>query len=381
LGLKRMKLPVFMKTIRFRLTVAYTLLFLLLILVLVGGINIAIGRNGMDFQGPDPHNPVDFELWIQTHQGDISQILEHLRIYSMIGFIAVVVIGVICVYFLSGRMLKPVDKVSTLAGRISYTNLKERLNYKGPNDEIKRLSDTFDDMLSRLETAVESQKQFMQDASHELRTPIATAITNIEVLEMDKKATMVDYQTLIKILKLSLDRMSNISNGLLILAEGAPLKSNRSKIDLGSLISEVVNETRTRAASENMKIHWTKPPGEIAMLGDSIHIKQVIFNLVDNAIKYNRPEGSIKIELSAENKSIRIVVADTGIGVSAMDLPKIFDRFFRVDKSRSRKSGGSGLGLAIVKKIVEDHFGTISVKSIPGQGSSFCLIFPGYPNS
>ena len=145
--------------------------------------------------------------------------MEDVRVYSGIGVLAAIIIGAFAIYFLSGLMLRPMDRVSSLASRISYTRLKERLNYRGPNDEIKRLSDTFDNMLSRLENAVESQKQFVQDASHELRTPIATAITNIEVLEMHDKVTVEDYQKLLKILKLSLDRMNNISNNLLLLSE------------------------------------------------------------------------------------------------------------------------------------------------------------------
>jgi signal transduction histidine kinase len=377
-GYKQMKIPAFMKTIRFRLTIFYLLFFLILILTMVIGINLAIWHDKLSEAGAIPRNPGEFEIWKQAQEGDASQITENIRAYSAIGVLAVFIIGAVGLYFLSGFMLRPVDKISNLASSISFSRLKDRLNYKGPNDELKRLSDTFDDMLTRLDSTVESQKQFIQDASHELRTPIATAITNIEVLEMNPQATIQDYQKLLQILKLSLDRMNNISNGLFVLSEGTQVKANWCKVDLVSLVNEVVDETASRALAKKIRLQWKPPSFEIVMNGDIVYLKQAIFNLVDNAIKYTQAKGSIKIALGVENDNIKIVIADSGIGIKSEDLPRIFDRFFRADKSRSREYGGSGLGLAIVKKIVEEHGGTITVSSIPGQGSSFHISFPLY---
>jgi signal transduction histidine kinase len=370
-----------MKTMRLRLTIWYMLFFIMLIIAMVVGVNLAVWQDRTDIQRMNNREPEDLEIWLKAHQGDISQVMDNIRVYSAIGVFATIIIAAIGGYFIAGIMLKTVDKVSSLAGRISFTNLQERLNYKGPNDEIKRLADTFDNMLVRLDGAVESQKQFIQDASHELRTPIAIALTNIEVLEMDEKATNQDYQKTMDILKLSLVRMNNINNSLLLLSEGTLSKSNWSEVDLISIITEVVNETTAQAEAENIKMEWSPPASALRVNGDAMYLKQAIINLVDNAIKYNQAGGLVKLAAQVESESFIIEIADSGIGISAEDLPRIFDRFFRVDKSRSRKRGGSGLGLAIVKKIVEDHGGTITVSSILGHGSSFHLSFPRYSAS
>ncbi len=134
----------------------------------------------------------------------------------------------------------------------------------------------------------------------------------------------------------------------------------------------------TAAKVANINIEWAPPTSEITIYGDDMHIKQALFNLIDNAIKYNRSGGSIRLSARTEDKTAVIEVADTGIGIAAEDLPWIFDRFFRVDKSRSRERGGSGLGLAIVKKIIEEHDGTISADSAQGHGSTFRISLPRY---
>lgn len=370
-----MKIPAFTRTIRFRLTVFYALFFFLLVIVLVSGINVAVGINS-DFRTEGPPSQADFATWIQTHQADFGRMLDMFRLYSVVGVLAIIIIGAVGIYSISGRMLRPVDKVSSLAGRISYTNLKERINYKGPDDEIKRLADTLDDMLSRLETAVDSQKQFIQDASHELRTPISTTITNIEVLEMNDQATVADYQKLLTILKFSLERMSNISNSLLLLSEDQQYVSAGLKTSIIPLVSEVVIELSGEAAKSKVTLNWQPPEGEIICHGDAFHLKQAIVNLVSNAIKYNRPGGSVQISVFIEGSNSIIHIADTGIGIAPENLARLFTRFFRVDKSRSRGSGGSGLGLSIVKKIIEDHGGKVYVESTIGQGSSFYISLP-----
>jgi signal transduction histidine kinase len=278
-------------------------------------------------------------------------------------------------------MLKPVSRVSSLAARISSTNLKERINYHGSEDEIKRLADTFDEMLSRLEVAFESQKQFIQDASHELRTPIAIAQTNIEVAEMEEKATAGDYKRLMEILKMSLDRLNKLSDSLLLLSEGDQPQMKMSAVDIASILNEVAAEARAKATAANVSLELEPIHGELSAIGYPIRLKQAVINLVDNAIKYNKPGGTVKISARAEGSQIVMQVQDTGIGISQADRERIFNRFFRVDKSRSRAQGGIGLGLAIVKKIVEDHGGTISVESTPGEGSTFRIVLSRHGTS
>ncbi len=362
-----MRLPTFAKTIRFRLALWYAAFLLLFVILFVVGLNLTMER----FAPAGRFIPMP-EIARQVQRAN----MELLRNYSLIGLGGLLVLGAGGGYFLSGRMLKPVDRVSSLAARISSTNLKERINYLGPEDEIKRLADTFDDMLERLESAFEAQKQFIQDASHELRTPIAIAQTNIEVTEMEEKVTVKDYKRLMEVLKLSLERMNRLSDNLLLLSAGSQDQSKWSIVDITSFLNEVAEEASTKASAAGISLELEPISEEMLIRGDTIYLKQAVINLVDNAIKYNRSGGSVKISTHTEDSRLVVQVEDSGIGISQADQQRIFDRFYCVDKSRSRTHGGSGLGLAIVKKIVEDHGGTISVESTLGEGSTFRMILP-----
>lgn len=361
-----------MRTIRFRLTLWYVSFLMIVVIALLIGLNIRVENI---VAVPRPSGSPSQAQTVPQDNSFKSEVQKD----SITGAVIALVAGCVGIYFLSGTILKPIDRVTSLARRSSYSNLKERLNYTGPNDEVKRLADTFDNMLGRLKYAADFQKQFIQDASHELRTPIATALTNIEVLEMKSEASIEDYQELIHVLKLSLGRMNHISNSLQLLSEDSDSTARLEKVNVPEVTSNVINEVEMEARRRGITIYWKPPDAEAFVLGDGFRLRQVIFNLVDNALKYNRPEGSVTITVHNENRSVMIQIADTGIGITAADLPKVFDRFFRVDKSRSRQQGGSGLGLAIVKKVVEDLRGTVSVDSIPGQGSTFCVRLPLYP--
>lgn len=365
-------MPSFLRTIRFRLTLWYASFLMIVVVALLIGLNLRV-ENTVAF--PRPSGTAS---QVQTVPLD-TNFKNVVRKDSILGAVIALIVGSVGIYFLSGSILKPIDRVTSLARRSSYSNLKERLHYSGPNDEVKRLADTFDEMLGRLKNAADSQLQFIQDASHELRTPIATALTNIEVLEMDSKASLEDYQELIRVLKLSLDRMNAISNSLQILSEEPDALTRFEKVNIPEVITDVVHEVEMEARRQGITLHWQPPATDAFVLGDGFRLRQAIFNLVDNALKYNRTDGSVTITVQIENRSINIRIADTGIGIAAADVPKVFNRFFRVDKSRSRERGGSGLGLAIVKKVVEDLRGTVSVESVPGEGSTFSVRFPLYP--
>ncbi len=377
-----MQVPAFFKTIRFRLTLWYSTVLVVFMLVLLLGINVAMLRSRPEAPERPPIFPGTEESWREPFEDQWNRNLTNLRTFSLVGVGVIFVVGAVGGYVISGMMLKPIDRVSSLAARISHTNLKERINHEGPQDEVKRLADTFDGMLERLDDAFDSQKQFIQDASHELKTPIATAQTNIEVLEMDQDATVEDYRHTTEVVKRSLARLDFLSQGLLLLSQGSQSQTKWAELDLASLVDEVVAECRPVAASAGVSLEAVGARQALPVKGDAIGLKQVITNLVDNAIKYNRPEGKIEISARAEAsgaaEAARVVleVRDTGMGISATDQQHVFDRFYRVDKSRSRAQGGSGLGLAIVKKIVEEHGGTVAVESAVGAGSTFRVSLP-----
>ena len=373
-----MKKPAFHNTISFRLTMWYTILIFILGVMLIVSINLAMrqARN-------------EAPRWVaggKHSQAEIVEIItdrymDYLRLYSLISFGGVVVIGGAGAYILSRRALQTVDRVTLLAERISTTNLKERINYQGPDDEMKRLADTFDGMLTRLENAFESQKQFIQDASHELRTPIAIARTNIDVLEMDKKPTARDYKRLLDVLKLSIERMIKLNDKLLVLSKENPDTTEWTEVNIAPLVEDMITEFKINAKNSQLDLRLAKMQPDLTVRGDAFSLKQVISNLVENAIRYNRSGGSIDISATMESGKVIIQVRDSGIGISKEDQRRIFDRFYRVDKSRSREQGGSGLGLAMVKKIVENHGGRITLESAPGKGSNFSIVLPSVGKS
>ena len=371
-----MRMPAFTKSIHFKLTLWYSAILISLTILLIIGLNIAMHQASIQPPimisqfAPGEQTPTEIFRLVTANQ------LNLLRNYSIMGICTLMILGGVSIYFLSRKMLKPVDRVSSLAARISSTNLKERINYAGPDDEIKRLADTFDGMLGRLENSFESQKQFIQDASHELRTPIAIAQTNIEVLEMDDKVTVKDYERLMNILKMNLERMSTLSEKLLLLSESEQGKANWSTVELVPLLTELATEFKTKAGEAGINLELAPIEQSIPVFGDAFRLKQALVNLVDNAIKYNRPGGEVRIYARAEDAQVVVEIKDNGIGISRSDQQRIFERFYRVDKSRSRAQGGSGLGLAIVKKIAEEHGGTVSVESTSGVGSTFRITLP-----
>lgn len=369
-----MRLPIFTRTIHFKLTLWYSLLLLLFGVLFIVGLNLAMRQSlAVARLPPGPFGDSTPQEIVRMVS---NQNLALLRNYSMIGLAGLVLLGAVGGYFFSRGMLHPVDRISSLAARISSTNLKERINQQGPDDEMKRLADTFDDMLGRLEGAFEGQKRFVEDASHELRTPLAIALTNIEVLQMGKNTTIRDYERLLELLKPTLERMSKLSDDLLLLSEGSQDQMKWSVVDIASLLGEVVAEASVGATAVGVSLKLEPTAEETLVMGDSLRLRQAVVNLVDNAIKYNRPGGMVKVSAQVRESDVVAQVQDNGIGISQADQQHIFDRFYRVDKSRSRAHGGSGLGLAIVKKIAEDHKGSVSAESVLGEGSTFRMVLP-----
>lgn len=368
-----MKAPVFYKTIGFKIALWYTSLLILFGILMIISVNVATWqarRNvPLHMMGMN-RTPTEVAIVVADEYRD------YIRFYSLISFGSIIVLGGAGGYFLSKRTLNTVDNVTTLAERISTTNLKERIAYQGPDDEMKRLADTFDGMLNRLENAFESQNQFIQDASHELRTPIAIAQTNIDVIEMGKKPTVKEYKHLVDVLKLSIDRLGKLSDKLLVLSRENKEDTQMSIVNISTLLGEVFTEFKTSAKRDNVDLQLLSVPEELSIKGDAFTLKQAISNIVDNAIIYNLPRGQVDISASVEDSWLVIQVKDTGIGISKGDQTHIFDRFFRVDKSRSRAHGGSGLGLAMVKKIIENHGGRITVSSTLAKGSIFQIYLP-----
>jgi heavy metal sensor kinase len=288
--------------------------------------------------------------------------------------LSIFVLGGAGAYWLAGIALRPVRQVSAAARRINANSLHTRLAQDGPNDEIKELSDTFDGMLERLERTFEQQSRFVGDIAHELRTPLASLRTNLEVVIADEDATLDDYRTMAATQERALTRLERLVADLLILAKSEqPLAVG--EVMLESLLEEAVDELRQAANTREVRIQLITK-AEVIIPGDESLLARVFSNLIENGIHYNHPGGEVVITIDRKDDRAVVTVADTGIGIPSEEQAHIFERLYRVDSSRARHRGGAGLGLSIVFAIVQQHGGQVHVESIPAVGSTFTVLLP-----
>ena len=298
--------------------------------------------------------------------------------------------------FLAHKALKPVDNITQTARVITSQNLNQRITPPKVKDEISRLIETFNEMISRLDQSFRQIKQFSSDASHELKTPLTILKGEVEVT-LRKERIPQEYQQTLKSNLEEINRMSQIVEDLLLLsrADTGEVRLNIEDINLTEILNEVLTQMDRLAQSKGLYLSTSNHHQDIHIFGDALRIRELFINLIENGIKYTEEGGSIHITLQKENTPpvrsqsdweggekngfIKVIISDTGIGIAKEDQERIFSRFFRVDKARSRERGGSGLGLSICKWIVEAHQGEILVESELGKGSSFIVKLPLFP--
>jgi heavy metal sensor kinase len=309
---------------------------------------------------------------------EVSLLLE-LRSISLVGLCMVAVLGGAGAYWLAGVALRPVRKVSEAARSISANTLDTRLALPGPRDEVKELADTFDAMLERLQQNFELQGRFVGDVAHELRTPLASLRTNLEVVVTNENASLDDYKAMAATQERALTRLERLVSDLLVLTT-AQQPLNPGEVSPGALLEEAIGELQPIAATRGVALHLLNET-DLVVPGDEGLLSRVFYNLIENGIHYTPAGGSVTITVTGREQWAVIKVTDTGIGIAAEDLPHIFERFYRVDASRSRHCGGAGLGLSIVSALVRQHHGEIEVESAPGQGSTFTVLLPLHNHS
>ncbi|GFP78188.1 HAMP domain-containing sensor histidine kinase [Clostridium fungisolvens] len=302
---------------------------------------------------------------LESEYSFIKILFVFLAIADFIGMVASIVVG----YIISKKMLNPIDNITRTAENISVNNLKERIEVNDADDELKRLAGTLNNMIDRLQKAFDSQSQFVSDASHELRTPIAVIQGYANLLDRWGKNDKEALEKSIYGIKLEAENMANLVEKLLFLAKGDALTQvvEKKEFHLNELIDEVLAETKLIDKKHNI---FSDENEDIDIYGDYKLIKQMLRIFIENSIKFTPDKGVITINSILRNKSIYISVSDTGIGIPKDDIQNIFDRFYTVDKSRSKEKGGTGLGLSIAKWIAEVHDGIIEVESEEGKGTS-----------
>ncbi len=279
-------------------------------------------------------------------------------------------------FFLAGKAFKPIREIARTTRHITVNNLDERITVPVARDDIGQLASTINGMLDRLSLSFQKTAQFTADASHELRTPLTIMQGELEIALRGERSVEEYIDTLGSSLE-EVERMSKIVNDLLLLSKsdmGQEVICN-DPVDLEVLAEGLLSHFKILA--EAQQIELSSSISEVAtVFGDQLKLRQLLVNLLTNAIRYTSEGGKVHLTLTNVDSGVEIAIADTGIGIPEEDIPRIFDRFYRADKARSRQYGGSGLGLSIVKSIVNSHSGTIKVESVVGEGSVFTVTLP-----
>jgi len=307
---------------------------------------------------------------------DVQARLRQWTIFLAAGLPLVALVAVGGGFFLVKRALSPVDRITASAERISSQNLSERLPVPHTGDELERLSVALNHMIQRLDEAFQYSRRFVADASHELRTPLTVLRGEIESFVQEPDLPREWRERLGSALE-EVERLANIVEGLFAISrlDAGEAQAEWVRFDLAQLTASTADQMYLLAEDKNIKVTCSAANG-VWVEGDRARLKQVVVNLLDNAIKFTSPGGSISLIVTSHTGQAVLEVADNGIGIPPEALPRIFERFFRVDKARSRELGGAGLGLSIVKSICAAHHGTVEASSTPGQGSRFRVELP-----
>ena len=310
---------------------------------------------------PDNSNPisinVDPKILIPDLENQIQNTKNNFLFQSMIATGIIILLSSICTWFVTRRALAPLRRFSDRISQVQAQNLSEPLEVPLSEDEISRLTRSFNDMLARLDNAFSAQKQFVASAAHELRTPLAVMQTNLEVFYKKPEHTPQEYDRLFTMLQEQIGRLSHLAEILLDMT-GLQTVERSDTISLAALTEEVFCDLDPVADKHQIRLIQTE--GDCTVTGSYILLYRAVYNLVENAIKYNRPSGSVTVSIHSAESAV-LEVTDTGIGISPENQEKIFDPFYRVDKSRSRAMGGAGLGLALVSEIARQHNGQVKV--------------------
>ena len=354
--------------------------------------NYMIKVDPQDGDSPITFN-VDPKALFPQFEQEIQETKEAFLLRSVIATTIIILLSSVCTYFLTKKTLTPLQKLTNEVSQIQAQNLSTQLAVPNSKDEIAQLTSSFNEMLARLDNAFSTQKQFSANAAHELRTPLAVLQTNLEVFEKKQEPEIVEYRQLFTMIKEQTARLSQLVGTLLDMTN---LKSvpRTDQVMLEELVDEVFCDLDPVAEKAGISIHFDDsssqdwhtdvhtPDASVLnnnirnITGSYVLLYRAVYNLVENAIKYNRPNGSVTVSVKEKNGQAMILVKDTGIGISPENQKKIFDPFFRVDKSRSRAMGGAGLGLALVDSIAREHGGSVKVLESNEKGSIIALMLP-----
>lgn len=296
------------------------------------------------------------------------------NLWGMAALFLVLILGTGATWLMAGHVLKPLKELSSAIEEIGGNDLSNRVEIQGRQDEIGRLARSFNHMMDKVSASFERQKRFSASAAHELKTPLATILVNLEVLELDGKTSPDRMEKVLTIVKANTERMIRLVEDLMRLTSDKDHEMEE-EVELSEVFAITLYELSPLIRKKDLTVSIENTP-DISLTGSRVMLYRVMSNLLENAAKYNREHGSISIVTGRDDNGVTVKIEDTGIGIPEEALPHIFEPFYRVDQSRSRAVGGAGLGLPLVKDIVEKHGGEVTVKSAAGEGTTFILRFP-----
>ncbi len=336
------------------------------------------GVNAMTGVYASPIQNGDNLLGVLVYISQVQEIYENLRDIQIkiLTWMALVALAVLVINALVLRTItRPIGELNEGISRMSKGDLSARVRVRGKN-EFAGLARAFNSMSERLEQLDASRSQFVSNASHELKTPLSTMKILIETLMYQDPMDPAMTKEFLTDVNKEIDRLNGIVSDLLTLVNiDSGMKLNLQELDIGGLLQEQVKRLSPLARENGIELDCQLKE-LLDVNGDALKLQQVVYNIIDNAIKYTPRGGEVHCTLNRAGKKAIIRVQDTGVGIPEADLPHIFDRFYRVDKARSRETGGTGLGLSIVKQFVLLHGGNITAKSAPGKGSTFVIELP-----
>jgi heavy metal sensor kinase len=316
-----------------------------------------------------------YVIQVGTHLRFVRKSLSHFRGNILIALPIILVLGSLGGWLLARRSLKPLAYIVARTRSITSRNLGDRLNLRGTGDEMDHLIETINAMIERLEASFRRMAEFTADTSHELKTPLSAMRGEAELL-LSKSRTPEEYEEGLARMVDRFDQLNRLLNDLTLLSatDSSQVRLETSPLRIDLLIQEIGSLFQVLAEQKGI-LFEVAPLQEVVVLGDTPRLQQLFTILIDNAIKFTE-KGSILLTLEKMNGAAVVRISDTGIGIPQQEQAKIFQRFYRVDKSRSRETGGTGLGLSIAEWIAHAHNGTIKVTSEPGKGSTFSVHLP-----
>ncbi len=314
---------------------------------------------------------------IATSRERLLLVLRERLVTKIVSIVIILLIASFLSQLFAKRILRPIDEIAKTARNINYKDLSIRIKSEHVDTEIKLLVESLNEMISRLEKSFQYIAEFSAHVSHELKTPLAILRGESE-LALRSKHSEEEYRKMIQNNLEEIARMTKIVEDLLLLTklDYQPQVFKFEDFDLMEFFKEIEESSRILAEEKEIKVEMSAPKKHIFIHGDKVHLRRLFFNLINNAIKFTYPGGIVRIRAQSEGRSVRISFADTGIGISEENLPKIFDKFFHFNGTGVDVSAGNGLGLSIAQSIAKIHLGDISVKSRVGEGTTFIVKLP-----